>query len=167
MGKPARKVSVSIPEGQGLQSILVGEIIEISGDGVAILEVPGIARPVAAKTVVQFNNDSGTAESLVGQQVVVIIQEQPAQDVIILGLVNDAIMINGCADVRSDEISTKSTKTVKGQRVEIEARDELQLKCGKSTIVLRSDGAVIVKGENISSRAKRHNKLKGAQISIN
>src|SRR5688500_1603605 len=46
--------------------------------------------------------------------------------------------------------------------LEIEARRELSLRCGKSSVVLSSDGDVTIRGVRILSRARETNKVKGA-----
>ncbi len=56
---------------------------------------------------------------------------------------------------------------VDGRAVEIEAERELVLRCGKSSIVLRASGEVVIKGTKIVSRARETNKIKGGNVLIN
>ena len=49
----------------------------------------------------------------------------------------------------------------------IEAKKQLDLKCGKSSIVMRRDGKLVVKAVDVVSRAKRNNKIKGGSVNIN
>jgi len=49
----------------------------------------------------------------------------------------------------------------------IEAKRQLDLKCGKSSVVLRRDGKLVVKAVDVVSRAKRNNKIKGGSVQIN
>jgi uncharacterized protein (DUF2345 family) len=53
------------------------------------------------------------------------------------------------------------------RRVELEATDEIRLTCGKSALVLRRDGTVIVRGVKIVSRASETNRIMGATVGIN
>ncbi len=53
------------------------------------------------------------------------------------------------------------------QKLLLESDDELTLVCGKSSITLRGDGRVIVKGAEILSRASGTNKIRGASVKIN
>ena len=49
----------------------------------------------------------------------------------------------------------------------IESRDQIVIRCGKSSITLMSDGKIVVKGTKIISRASGENAIKGAQIKLN
>ena len=49
----------------------------------------------------------------------------------------------------------------------IEAKKQLDLKCGQSSIVMRRDGKLVVKAVDVVSRAKRNNKIKGGSVHIN
>ena len=49
----------------------------------------------------------------------------------------------------------------------ISAEKEILLRCGASSIQLRADGKVIIKGREIVSRAKRTNTIQGGMVYIN
>jgi len=49
----------------------------------------------------------------------------------------------------------------------IVAEDSLELRCGKSSIVLYRDGRIVVKGTRVTSRASGENKIRGSSVSIN
>jgi len=49
----------------------------------------------------------------------------------------------------------------------IEAKKSLTLKCGQSSIEMRRDGRLLVKGVDVVTRAKRTNKIKGGSVHIN
>ena len=53
------------------------------------------------------------------------------------------------------------------RRLDLEASDEIRLTCGKSSLVMRRDGTVIVRGVKIVSRATESNKIRGGTVSIN
>jgi hypothetical protein len=48
-----------------------------------------------------------------------------------------------------------------------EATEEISITCGKSSITLRKDGRVVIKGTDLVSRAARTNKIRGAAVKIN
>jgi hypothetical protein len=53
------------------------------------------------------------------------------------------------------------------ETIRLAAGKEIELVCGSSAIVLRSDGSVIVRGVNVTSRAVKSNKIRGAAVNIN
>jgi hypothetical protein len=52
-------------------------------------------------------------------------------------------------------------------RVELAAKSELVLRCGKGKIVLRADGRVAITGLDIVSAAERRQRIKGGSVEIN
>jgi hypothetical protein len=53
------------------------------------------------------------------------------------------------------------------KRIAIEATDRIELVCGESSLTMSKEGKVVLKGEQIVSRAKGVNKIKGAAVKIN
>jgi len=49
----------------------------------------------------------------------------------------------------------------------IEAKKNVTLKCGDSSIELRQDGKLLVKATDVVSHAKRTNRIKGGSVQIN
>ncbi|HEY8211703.1 MAG TPA: DUF6484 domain-containing protein [Myxococcaceae bacterium] len=56
---------------------------------------------------------------------------------------------------------------VEGKRVVLEGKDEIVLRCGESTIILRRNGAVLVKGEQIDSRSSGRHVIRGRKVAMN
>ena len=51
--------------------------------------------------------------------------------------------------------------------VVIEATDALTLKCGNSVVDLRADGKVLIKGDDVTVRAKGTKRIRAGSVSIN
>lgn len=56
---------------------------------------------------------------------------------------------------------------VDGRQVNIEAREEVTLKCGKASLTLRRNGDVILRGVNIRTEAEQVQRIKGGKVQIN
>jgi hypothetical protein len=56
---------------------------------------------------------------------------------------------------------------INGRRLVLDARDEIVLRCGRSTIELRVDGKIIIRGTHLLSRSSGINRIKGGAVSIN
>lgn len=54
-----------------------------------------------------------------------------------------------------------------GERVVIEGRREVVLRCGKASITLRPDGSITLRGGQILSRADGANRVQGASVQLN
>ena len=58
--------------------------------------------------------------------------------------------------------------TVDGRKISIDAQEELTLRCGKSSITLRRDGKIVIKGIwQLVSRAEGTNRIQGGSVAIN
>lgn len=57
--------------------------------------------------------------------------------------------------------------TLEDKVLHIKADDGLVIECGQSSIILTKDGKVQIKGNNLLSRARGINKIKGAGVNIN
>lgn len=54
-----------------------------------------------------------------------------------------------------------------GRCVTLEAQDEIVLKCGRSSLTLRRNGEVILRGVRVLSRAAQTQRIRGASVQIN
>jgi hypothetical protein len=63
--------------------------------------------------------------------------------------------------------SAEKAARVDGKRVEIEGRDEVVLRCGPSSLTLRADGSVVLRGVNIVTQADEVQKIRGGKVQVN
>ncbi|MEI7867961.1 MAG: DUF6484 domain-containing protein [Candidatus Methylumidiphilus sp.] len=56
---------------------------------------------------------------------------------------------------------------VDGERMLIEAKEEIVLRCGKASITLTKAGKVIIRGAYVLSRSSGVNRVKGGSVQIN
>jgi Domain of unknown function (DUF6484) len=128
----------------------VGRIVRITEDGEILVDYPGNqVGPIRARLGMQVPLDRPD------QQVLLVFENQDVTLPIIAGVITDKVGDLRCRGSRDgEELTLKATK-------------ELTLVCGKSSITLRSDGKVIVKGREILSRASGTNKIRGASVKIN
>jgi hypothetical protein len=156
---------------QQAQELVATAIVEdISPDGVAMLVLEGETQAQEASSLLRFPSAAAASDALLGRTVLVL-RNRRTQPVI-LGVVSQSVW-----DKRdADEIREAEAKLPVGQpvsvhadkrRVDLEATDEIRLTCGKSSLVMRRDGTVIVRGVTITTRATQANKIRGATVNIN
>jgi len=56
---------------------------------------------------------------------------------------------------------------VDGQRVVVEGKDEIVLRCGAASITLRRNGRVVIRGVYVETRSRGLNRIKGGSVQIN
>jgi hypothetical protein len=140
----------------------IGRIVRIEASGQVLVDFPGNpSSPVKARLI------AGTplGDSLEDNASVLLVFENgnPALP-IILGIVHDTR--NPVREVAL-EVERPKDAIIDGEKIIFDAKDEIVLKCGESTVSLYKDGRIIIKGVQITSRASKVNKIKGAAILIN
>jgi hypothetical protein len=129
-----------------------GRVVGFSEDLRPLVEYPGRqSAPVPARTLTHCRDDVHK-----GSEVLLLFERQYPASPIIAGVFSNA---------PAREAPLKLS--VDGKRVTLEAHDEIALKCGQSSIVLRGDGKIVIKGAEIVSRASGTNKVRGACVKIN
>lgn len=68
----------------------------------------------------------------------------------------------GCILGRVERYDPEASK-----RVELEADEEISLRCGESSIALKADGKVVTRGTDVVSSARRRQRIKGGSVDIN
>lgn len=53
------------------------------------------------------------------------------------------------------------------ERIDIEARDEVALHCGKASLILRRNGRVIIRGTFVEARSSGRTRIVGTTVEIN
>ena len=142
--------------------LVSGTVAAIDDDGVIWVSVPNNPRkPIQARTTVDLDPDA------IGADVLLSFDDESDDRPIILGLIRDRCANKtGQAGMNLDRDQVKACYLDK-EKVEIEAKQEIVLRCGEGSVTLRKDGKIIIKGVHVVSRAKGANKIRGAAVTIN
>lgn len=54
-----------------------------------------------------------------------------------------------------------------GERVRVTAEQRIELRCGKATILMESDGRITIRGTYVTSHASAANRIRGGSIDLN
>ena len=127
----------------GLQGVHRAEIVDIGPDGRAQVLIPSLGdAPLFAASLVPV-----TAASVGRLAAVTMMDDQP----LILGLVEPL-----APQVEVD-----------GEKLVLEARREMTLRCGKASITMTADGRVTIRGTQVLSRSDGPNRVQGASVQLN
>ena len=127
----------------GLQGVHRAEIVDIGPDGRAQVLIPALDEtPLFAASLVPV-----TAASVGRLAAVTMMDDQP----LILGLVEPL-----APQVEVD-----------GEKLILEARREMTLRCGKASITMTADGRVTIRGTQVLSRSDGPNRVQGASVQLN
>jgi hypothetical protein len=152
-----RTSSNATPSSVG-SGVVVGELIGITDDGhtpfVTFRDQVGTAA-IAARSVVDLHG------AHIGRQVVLVFEDADPAKPIVMGVLHDA----GCSALGPRPGTVEVDRD--GERLLIDAREQLVLRCGKAKLTLTRAGKVLIEGTYISSRSSGVSRLKGGSIQIN
>ena len=145
-------------------SFCVGHIVEINEHLQALIDYKGNPLgAIKARSVVQFPN----SEKLLRVKVLLIFENEDPTLPVIVGLIHEKIINSDKVKFLNASESKTNDMVLKGKGIAMEADQEIVFRCGQSSITIRNDGKVIIKGKNLVSRASANNKIKGANVNIN
>jgi hypothetical protein len=148
--RPAR--SAPLPE------VVVGELLALADGGCAAL-VRYAGQPGTAALVARSLVDLHGAH--VGRSVALGFEGGDAGRPIVTGVLREPgrwPLAETPAQVQVD---------VDGERMQVSARQELVLRCGKASITLTKAGKVLIQGNYVSSRSTGVNRIKGGSVQLN
>jgi hypothetical protein len=91
-----------------------------------------------------------------GQEVVLMIDRRRGRPPVLIGFLQPLGQEAADLDARVD-----------GKRIELEGKDEIVLRCGEASVILRRNGRVLIQGVQVETRARGVNRIKGGSVSIN
>jgi hypothetical protein len=150
-------------------AIVTAVVEDISPDGVPLVVLSGDVQTREASSVLHYPSAAAAAEALLGRTVLVLVKELTTP--VILGVVAERLWDSrdGEPALAQGRLPANAPRVAQldKRRLEFEATEEIRLTCGKSSLLLRRDGTVIVKGVKIVSRALESNKIRGGTVNIN
>jgi len=158
-------------------AIVVGRLLPGSTAAAPLVDFHGNGHgPVRARSAVPM--DSGTVDRAVatGQGAVLVFENGDPRLPIVSGLIwsgqpatpfQELLVSPRSAAPEGRASRTPVEARLDGERVVLEGKREVVLKCGEASITLRSDGKMVLRGTYVETYAKGLNRIKGASVKIN
>lgn len=159
--------------------IVIGNITEIDSQGQPLVDFTenNLKRPLVAMTT------QGVLRSHVGRQVALLFADGDLARPVIMGLIHsplEALLENfdpRQADVSQERSAQQAVDLkdnlqvddvlVDGKKVVLEAKEEIVLKCGESSITLTKAGKVLIRGKYLLNRSSGVNRIMGGSVQVN
>ncbi len=146
----------------------IGRIVQITGDGRALVDWPGNAQgPVEARSILDAEAAEAARAGTGGATVLLVFENGDPSLPIVAGVVRDRLAPAVPKPETVLHLAKPKDALLDGRRIVLDANEEIELRCGRSSILLRKDGKIVVKGAEITSRASGTNKIRGASVKIN
>ena len=144
-------------------SMGMGRLVGLDSDGTPLVVLLSSERdPVPARSTVTILAEA--VKTL--PEVLLAFPDGQTSTPIIMGLVQSQ-PITPIPSLGRLEPRSPLEVSADGRRLIIHAYSELHLMCGESSITLRRDGKVIIRGTHLLSRAKVTNRIQGGSVQIN
>jgi len=161
----------------GASPVLVGRLLAGSTPASPLVDFPGnAAGPVRARTTLAIEAAVIDRAVVTGQGVVLVFENGDVRLPIVTGLIWSGQVVTPFQELLvSPRAASEASRGAKapfearldGDRVVLEAKREVILKCGEASITLRSDGRMVLRGAHVETYAKGLNRIKGGSVKIN
>jgi len=139
----------------------VGRVIDLPENGYLLVK-PESGQVRRARMVSSL---AGTKpEYLIGQDVVLIFENNdPDKPIAVACLQPTGDFVSALRAAEKNDVEA----TVDGEKVLIQARQKLELRVGKASIVIDANGKITIRGANLLSRSTGPIRIKGGHVEIN
>ena len=137
------------PAPTALPEIVIGIVRALDSTGAPLVDFPGNAAGAPVRAMAAGTPDA----AIIGRSVALAFLGGDPAVPLVLGLVTGG--------------GASPLVEVERDRVVIEARQEIVLRCGKASITLTRAGKVLVRGAYVSSRSSGMQRITGASVHIN
>jgi len=153
--RPSRQAARRKSSGPGQDTPHIGRLVGLGQDTEVEVRVEGSGRAHLARSMVPVTSDD------LGREVLLTggLEERP----VVVGFVLSAEELARGRNALPGQVEAR----LDGERVVLSADREIELRCGKSSLILRADGKVVLRGENVVSSASGPNRIRGGSVQIN
>jgi hypothetical protein len=157
----------SVPDAAGPSGgMAVGRIVRMDAEGRLSVDFPGNTRgPLAARLCGAVAEHLQSAPEPSEVPVVLLFEDNdPARPIVV------DCLLERVPDVQPPlafDIGPDNTVSVDGRIVQLNAEEQIVLKCGKASITLTRAGKVIIRGAYLLNRSSGVNRIKGGSVQIN
>ena len=118
----------------------------------------------------------GVTPQEIGRQVALLFANGNPQSPVIMGIVHSPLQdllatyeVDAADDSKVLPETTQRVQdvVVDGQRIVIEGREEIVLKCGDASITLTKSGKILIRGKYLVNRSSGVNRIMGGSVQIN
>jgi hypothetical protein len=149
-----------------VDGIKSGAISRIDEDGSVWVEYPGnLAGPLKARLTGKMAHQLSSGQAAESAPVMLAFEENDPGRPVIVDVICEKLQ-EAAASMSVNRNAVDDVR-IDGQTVTFEAKKEIVLRCGKSSITLTRAGKVLIRGSYLLNRSSGVNKIKGGSVQIN
>lgn len=152
----------------------LGWLTGVDAEGRILVDFGGNAEgPLPAKRTLELTPEAVRAAVATRQRAVLLFEDGDPRLPLVIGLEQSPsqtplldVMLE-TAGTAPESAPEPTELLVDGERVAIEGKDEVVLRCGQASITLRRNGKVIIRGVYVETQASGVNRIKGGSVQVN
>ena len=154
--------------------IVIGMLVSLNDKGQPLVDFP---QNLSNQAVTALSTLEITKAN-VGRQVALLFANGSLANPIIMGMIHTPLQsILENYEIENDEVKKEKEKAEKnnnaenvlvdGNRLVFEAKEEIVLKCGESSITLTKAGKILIRGKYLLNRSTGVNRILGGSVQVN
>ena len=141
---------------------VTGHLDGVDDEGRILFRAEGSEERVPVSIGLTASDKELVQAAWLGRRALVVQTADPQARLVLVSLVRERVSLD-----ESVHTGCGITARVDGEVVRIKAETEIELRCGKSSLVMHKDGKIELNGTNVLSRSRGPNRMKGATIELN
>lgn len=139
-----------------IDGVVIGLLIGFDQDAPLVV-FPGNPEEAAlpARSLTELSSD------MIGTEVALLFENTDPLKPLIVGRIVDPVKRQKNIAPTDDHVARN------GETVKISATERLELRCGKSVIVMENDGHLTIRGTHLVSHASGSNRIRGGSVNLN
>jgi hypothetical protein len=113
------------------------------------------------ETALQARSLAELSSDMIGSEVALLFENANPLKPLIVGRIVDPVKR------QTDSPRADGHVVRDGETVKIHASDRLELRCGKSVIIMEKDGHLTIRGTHLVSHASASNRIRGGSVNLN
>ena len=134
-----------------IEGVVIGVFLGFDGEGPLVV-FPGNPREtaLAARSLTELSSE------MIGAEVALLFQGGDPNRPLIVGRIVDPMRKPAVPETTKDDSTFR-----------IVARDRIEFRCGKATIIMEKDGRITIRGSYLTSHASATNRIRGGSVNLN
>jgi hypothetical protein len=155
----AQAMNGSAPTQPAAAAAVAGHLVGVDDEGRLLFRAQGAECAVPVAIGIALSDDELVHAAWLGRRALVV----PAGDGhVLVSLVRERV-----SAAARDALGTGVNVKVDGEQLQLTAKKQIELRCGKARLLLRQDGRIELSGTYLLTRSRGPVKIKGATIALN
>ena len=144
-----------------IDGLVIGQITSLDENGRPQVVFAGQLAEVLARTTVPIRKED------IHRNVCIMFDSGNPKEPIVIGVLQPRRNEAPHPDIGHEAMEYPIEARIDGERIVLEGKKEIVLKCGKASITLTHAGKVLIRGAYIGSSSSGVNRIKGGSVQIN